>query len=622
MAEPWFFEVLPCRPAPYPDECLSGYLLRLADANGVAQFWDLASELFPRWSYSHQVTRLRWEYPVEDWCRLVQRLHITVSALRALTVAPLVAKFRPPLEQARSHTWSPGMELHGVVKPDLQVCPLCLQAAPYVRLVWRLASVAACLEHGCRLQTHCQACGTLLSAASPAQRHLRCANCGADLRSLPVVPAPALVLAAQARHTTGLRFLLDPEPRLVPALPSGSPELPGAVGLKFRYLRVQEKRSVAAMARQMRVDGGTLSALELGQPAPLALYLAYLDQFELNWPEFAGLHIPPEFVEELHTPPHLALRRCPTEGCPNHGPQPTPQVILLADLPKQRIARFGCRACGHTFTRSYDGHLTARPRQPVLQPGDPPTIPKPPREVARLKAMGLRGETNRRIARALGWGAKTVHMYWIALNLEDQVHQAQARRRARERRDAQAALRAQVEAVLQAMGQEEQVITVSRVAVRLGQGPDYLNNHRDLAQRVMTVAGSHNARLKQQRYATVQAVLEQAIAQMQQSDTLVTVAALVQPTGLSYDRLRLDYPELFRLVQQAARSHRARWRDARRQARQAAINAAAARLVARGTRLTYGIILKEAGLSTHTPKSDPVLRDLLQQWVGGFAAHD
>ena len=33
MSEPWFFEVLPYRPSPYSDECLSGYLLRLAEVN-------------------------------------------------------------------------------------------------------------------------------------------------------------------------------------------------------------------------------------------------------------------------------------------------------------------------------------------------------------------------------------------------------------------------------------------------------------------------------------------------------------------------------------------------------------------------------------------------------------
>src|SRR5258708_24922825 len=195
MAEPWFFDVLPCRPVPYPDECLSGYVLRLAEANGFLLLWDLATDLFPRWSHPDQVTRLRWEYPVEDWRRLLQRTQLPASAAQAMTLAPLVAKFRPPPDLARSSYLSPSQLLRGVLKPDLQTCPLCLQAAPYLRLRWRLASLTTCPDHRCLLQTHCTACDAVLSVASPILRHLRCAGCGTDLRTLPVLPPSAPVLA-------------------------------------------------------------------------------------------------------------------------------------------------------------------------------------------------------------------------------------------------------------------------------------------------------------------------------------------------------------------------------------------------------------------------------------------
>jgi transcriptional regulator with XRE-family HTH domain len=623
MAEPWFFEVLPCRPVPYPDECLSGYVLRLAEANGFLQLWDLATDLFPRWSHPDQVTRLRWEYPVEDWRRLLQRIQLPASVAQGMTLVPLVAKFRPSPDLARSSYLSPGQLLRGVLKPDLQVCPLCLQAAPYLRLSWRLASLTICPEHRCLLQTQCQSCNTVLTIASPILRHLRCAGCGTDLRTLPVVPVPAPVLAAQQARQTGLRYLLDPERRLVPELPPGSPKLPAAVGLKFRYLRLQAERSVADMARRMGIFDGTLSALELGQSTPLTYSLAYLDQFELSWSEFAALRVPPGFLEELSAPRYLALRRCPRAGCPNHRrPQLPPRVTLLADLPDRRIARFRCHACGHTFTRSYDGQRVTKPRKPVIRPGDPPTVPKPPREITRLKAMGLRGEDNRQIAHTLGWGEKTVRMYWIALGLEDRVHQAQARRRTRERQQRQAARRSQVEAALRTMRQQNQEITLSRVGVAAGHGPNFLNSYPDLARRVKAVAGPHNARVRQQRYVAVRACLTEAIAQMQQSDTFVKVEALVHPTGLTYTQLQGSYPDLFELARQAARSHREAVRVARCQARQAAINAAAARLVARGSRLTYRTIVTEAKLSPPTAQGDPTLRDLLYQWVGDFAPHD
>ncbi len=622
MTDSWFFEVLPCRPAPLPGECLSGYLLRLAEANGFPQLWDLASDLFPRWSSPSQTRRLRWDYPVEDWQCLQRRTQLASNRLQALTLAPLVEKFRPLPNWVRSSHLSPSLALRGVVTPDLQVCPLCLQAEPYLRLIWRLAGISTCLEHACLLQTHCAGCGTRLSVANPEQRHLHCAMCEADLRHLPVTPTPAAILTTQRAREIGLRFLLDPDQRLVPALPPGSAELPQRVGLKFRYLRLQEKWSLAKVAREMGIKQTMLSALERGARAPLALYLAYLERFRLSWAEFAGLAIPAEFVEELSRPRHLPLRLCPTVSCPNHQPHPKPRVILLADLPERRVARFLCQTCGCRFTRSYAGHLTAKPRKPVIQRGDPPTVPKPPHEIAHLKTMGLRGEDNRQIAQALGWGEKTVRMYWIALGLEEQVHQAQARRRAHEQQQRHAARRAQVEAVLRTMGQQDEEITLRRVGLALEHGPDYLNTYPDLARRVKAVAETHNAQLRQRRYAAVQVCLSQAIEQMQQSHTIVKVEALVRPTGLTYLQLEESFPDLYALAQQATRSHREALRATRRQARQAAINAAAARLVARGSRLTYGSILKEAKLSKYTAQCDSTLRDLLQQWVGGFAPHD
>lgn len=622
MPEPWFFEALPYRPAPYPDECLSSYLLRLAEANGFAQFWDLAIDLFPFWTYPGQVAGLRWEYPVKDERRLVQRTQLSVSALHALTLAPLVEKFRPLLDRTRSRYGSPGLALHRVAQPNWQVCPSCLQAEPYLRLIWRLVGVSACLEHGCLLQTRCPGCGNALSITGLAQHHLRCAACGTDWRTVPVAPAPAALLAAQQPRQTGLRYLLDPERRLAPALPPGSPELPAAVGLKFRYLRLEDKRSVAQMARHMGTEEGRLAQLERGAGAPLALYPVYLEHFKLSWSEFAGLHVPAEFVETLATPRHLPLRLCPTAGCPNHGPQPTLRVTLLRDLPEEQIARFRCLACGRRFTRGYDGTLRTKPRQPVIQPGDPPSVPKSPREIARLKRLGLQGEPNRQIARALGWGEQTVHMYWIALGLEERVHRAQAHRRGREQRQRQAERRSQLETALRTLRQQGNEITLAGVGRAAGHGPQYFNGYPALAQRVKAVAGPHNRRLRQQRYAAIRASLTEAIAQMQQSHTLVKVEMLVRPTGLSYDGLRRAYPELYAVARAAARAHRVAWRAARRQSRREAINAAAARLVARGSRLTYGTILKEARLSRYTAQCDPTLRELLQQWAGGFAPHD
>ena len=60
----------------------------------------------------------------------------------------------------------------------------------------------------------------------------------------------------------------------------------------------------------------------------------------------------------------------------------------------------------------------------------------------------------------------------------------------------------------------------------------------------------------------------------------------------------------------------------RAETRCAQINAAATRLVARGSRLTQAAILREAGLHKCGVKSDASAEELLRKWVSDFAPHD
>ena len=83
-----FVEVLPHRPPPYPGECVSGYLVRLAEANRFATFWDLARDLFLRLHAVGQLPLLRWEYPIDAWGRIPVRTQLSLAQLRAMSVAP------------------------------------------------------------------------------------------------------------------------------------------------------------------------------------------------------------------------------------------------------------------------------------------------------------------------------------------------------------------------------------------------------------------------------------------------------------------------------------------------------------------------------------------------------
>jgi hypothetical protein len=111
---------------------------------------------------------------------------------------------------------------------------------------------------------------------------------------------------------------------------------------------------------------------------------------------------------------------------------------------------------------------------PRLCAGEPHILMKSQGEIASLIEMGMRGECNQKIALSLGWGVCTVRIYWIALGMEKQIHQAQVKKRTREKLERYAALRVQIQVTLgsrQAISKSLPACTMARVtATSSGEG--------------------------------------------------------------------------------------------------------------------------------------------------------
>ena len=622
MAEAWFFEVLPCRPNPYPDECLSGYLLRLAEANGLNQMKELTQDLFPMWSRPAQTALLRWEYPMDTWGRIPMRTQISSTDLKRMTVLPWLEKFRAAPVLARPGYLGPGHFLRGIVAPYLQLCPLCLQAQPYIRLLWRLAAVHVCLQHRCLLQAHCHQCGSPLSAIEPDQHNLYCTVCNADLRQLPVVEAPQDVLIRQQRRQVDLQFLLDPDATLINRIDQDSQDLTQAlrraIGLRFRYLRTLTGRSAEETAQQLGVSELTVRFLETGKYARLPFYVTYLEHLSWTWADFAALEIPYEFVQSLHHVPHLPLRICPTPDCANHHPPPSTRVRIIRDWPDRQQARFWCASCSCSFVRTYGGDLVSPPKRPQPQPGKLSHPRKSPEEIDLLVRLGLQGEMDSRIAQRLGWAQKSVGQYWTSLGIEEQVRQAQARRREQQRQQHDAAFRSRLEAILQSMVEEDREITLRSVSLALGYCTDYLGANPDWRERVLQVAQSHNPRAQQRRYEALEARVSALLDELEQSNEAVTMAEVARRAGVCYRVLYMNYPDLRARVRQAVQEQEARIRAELKEKLRIQIDEAATRLVREGKRLSSKAIAREAGLNDRNVYSKPMILELLQRWVGGL----
>jgi transcriptional regulator with XRE-family HTH domain len=623
MAESWFFEVLPCRPKPYPDECLSGYLLRLAEANGLNQMKALAQDLFPMWSRPAQTALLRWEYPMDTWGRIPLRTQIPAADLKRMTVLPWLEKFRAAPVLARPGYLAPGHFLRGIVAPSLQICPLCLQAQPYIRLLWRLTAVHVCLQHRCLLQTHCHQCGRPLSAIGPDQHYLHCTVCNADLRQLPIAEASQDVLVRQQRRQVDLQFLLDPDTTLINRLGPDSQdltrELREAIGLRFRYLRTQTGLSAKETSRQLGVTEKTITSLETGKYAPLPFYVVYLEHLSWTWADFAALEVPAEFVHNPYRTKQMPLRICPTPTCPNHLSPASTRVRLIKDEPDRQRARFWCTACDCRFVRSYDGELVIPPESLPAKSEELPPLIKPREEIALLTQLGLQGEGNCQIAQRLGWAPRTVRWYWIALGIEEQVHQAQAQRRQRQKRQQDAIARAHLDAVLQSMIEQDQEITPRKVSLALGYCTDHLGPNSDGREHVHQVAQSHNAQVRQRCEEALETCIMALLEELPQSDHVVTMAEIAQRAGICYHALYINYPELRTRVRQAVQEQEGRIKAQQKERLRIQIDEAAARLIKEGKRLSSKAIAREAGLNERNIYSKPVVLGLLQRWVGGLA---
>jgi transposase-like protein len=617
MPEPWFFDVLPCHPAPYPGECLSGYLLRLAEANGCTSLWSFMRDLFPLFRSTSRITLLRSEYPIDDWGRLPVRTQLPLATLRRLTVESWVEKFRIPPQVIRPNRVSPFNFLRGVVNPLLQICPLCLQEQPYVRLLWRLAPVQVCHDHHCLLPSECHQCGNRLTVISPRHRHLHCAACGADLRTLPVVAAPAEVMETQYQQQVQMQFLLDPEVFLVDALPEDRPK---AIGLKFRYLREQAGLIMKEAGQLMGVSDRVILGLEQAERISLAFCLGYLEVLGCSWPEFAAIQIP----EEPKAPPFLPLGICPDPECPGHHPSVDTHVVVVRDLPDHQLTRFRCTVCKHKFTRTYDGTLTRMPQSlspPSVHTGTRWLKNKSPEEIIQLAELGLQGLPNREIERRMGLANQTAQSHWARLGVKEKVNQAQKERRAQKTRARHALLLAQVEEVLQTMlGQPDEEITLLHIGESLGCPSWRFRNYPRVMDRIREVATSHNAQVKQRRYDALSARVLEAIEEAKKEGTL-SIQGIHHCLGLSHDCLRKWYPELHKMLQQAVQEYRDQTKAARVATQCQQIDEAASRLVVRGAILNHGTILEEAGL-TRSQSRVPEIDALLREWVRRSASLD
>ena len=154
---------LPCATHPLPDELLSSWLVRLANAHRTKAY-TFGRLLFPNTAlWNRDVDKMA---PPEVLHTLAARTSTSLQRIQQTTLPPLVERLTgEPLTASQANvSWLMPLGIYHRTHRyhGLTYCPQCLGndgSTPYYRTRWRLAFHVVCPTCGVYLQEKCPACG-------------------------------------------------------------------------------------------------------------------------------------------------------------------------------------------------------------------------------------------------------------------------------------------------------------------------------------------------------------------------------------------------------------------------------------------------------------------------------
>jgi len=210
----------PAHPRPLPDELLSSWIVRIAEANGI-KLYTLTLGLFGDrlTPWQRDIDRQAPKWLLKQICAKTgvgywDAYHTTLAGYRT--------RLYPRRQISGQLRWILPISTFGLNRRGYgqQFCPECLaeDVSPYFRRCWRVGFVTFCPGHGCMLLDACNECG------APVALHRRdigrdlteskglayCQRCGADYRGFPRQKAEGADSQGLALHKGILESLTGP----------------------------------------------------------------------------------------------------------------------------------------------------------------------------------------------------------------------------------------------------------------------------------------------------------------------------------------------------------------------------------------------------------------------------
>jgi transcriptional regulator with XRE-family HTH domain len=265
------WKTLPLHPHPQPFESLTGYMRRLAEANGLKSTGQLIALVGIPGNRRESVYRFP-DYPAPSYYTgFAQLTGCPEERLQYLTFLPLAQHFGRTVNLPHLHRF-----LGESLASSLRYCSCCLasNAPPYYSLLWRFLVLPGCLEHSMRLLDHCGHCGSLLPLLSSLPHLLTCPTCQGDLRTSPQMRLSDEDLQVTQRYTQELSMLLEPIAR---PLPEAQATL---LGKHCMALRQRQDLSITELARLSGQEPSVILDIEQVRSFPKASFDDYIQYVE------------------------------------------------------------------------------------------------------------------------------------------------------------------------------------------------------------------------------------------------------------------------------------------------------------------------------------------------------
>jgi transcriptional regulator with XRE-family HTH domain len=246
----WHFDLLPIHPQPCDFESFTGYLTRLAEANGIRQINRLCVLAGLNFSAAQGGSDL----PTRTGFRqLPQLAGCSVDRLNATTVYHLLRKFgRSDRLPASSYQF-----LRDSMVFHLRYCPRCLDEYGYISLLWRFVALRSCPQHGCDLLNRCRHCGGTVPLLANGLRLGICPTCQGDLRRCSSPISSPETFQASQQAAAEFSFLLTPQ-----AWEDAYEAVLEQLGAQFFRLREQQGLTIAQVVDALQVRMVVVGGME------------------------------------------------------------------------------------------------------------------------------------------------------------------------------------------------------------------------------------------------------------------------------------------------------------------------------------------------------------------------